>query len=488
MLTKKKIFISYASEDINWARGLHGLLKICDLEPWMAPDDIDPGQRWKDAIRNAVENADFVVACLSQYSVAKRGYVQREFRLALDLCQEMPSGQIFLIPVRITPCTVPDLQVTGLNLRELHWIDAFSENSLGKLLSSVGINRETSAKSIFRWLGESASITASLPDFHNWGSLTVDVERMQNQTTMIPVSSDGMIKEFPAVPEGEPFIPPMGRGITGRVTLPTSSRGFSSGSGIHHRILTNIHEAGASGTTVFKNEVDGSELVVIPKGEFITGDSNHALLFANQLPSGPEKIASLPAFAISTHPVTIKQFHDFLIHTDYKGGVELAREDVEERANHPITSVSLVEAARYCAWAGGRLPTELEWEKAARGIDGRPYPWGWHKPHDRYCNFGNPNGGTTEVDKYPEGASPYGCLDMAGNVWEWCSTRVKKEELEKISNTDFGSLEKPPYYIVKGGSYYHEAAACRVGGRYFGSKRTRSPLWGFRLAMDAERS
>ena len=154
---------------------------------------------------------------------------------------------------------------------------------------------------------------------------------------------------------------------------------------------------------------DGKEMVRVPAGEFLYGDKK-------------EKV-NLPEFWIDKTPVTNAEYVHFVTETKreplqhWKG-----KTPPKNIADHPVTYVSWQDAVAYAEWAGKRLPTEQEWEKAARGTDGREYPWG--KWENGCCNSSEAGvGGTTPVGKYsPQGDSPYGCVDMAGNVWEWTAS------------------------------------------------------------------
>jgi formylglycine-generating enzyme required for sulfatase activity len=114
---------------------------------------------------------------------------------------------------------------------------------------------------------------------------------------------------------------------------------------------------------------------------------------------------------------------------------------------HPVIYVTWYGAGAYAKWADKKLPSEKEWEKAARGINGRVYPWGNEFDVTRCNTSESGNEGTTHVDKYPEGTSPYGCYDMAGNVWEW---------------TDSWHGEKKEEKVLRGGSWnlYKDYARC----------------------------
>lgn len=157
------------------------------------------------------------------------------------------------------------------------------------------------------------------------------------------------------------------------------------------------------------------EMVLVPAGKFIFGKP------------GSTKEINLPAFHIDKYEVTNKQFARFNLDHRYE----------PEKANFPVTMVSLYDANAHCEALDKRLPTEQEWEKAARGTDGRAYPWG--NEFDKIACITSENavdGQPAEVGSCEKGASPYGAMDMAGNVWEWTSSWDER------------------YSILKGGSFF----------------------------------
>jgi hypothetical protein len=189
----------------------------------------------------------------------------------------------------------------------------------------------------------------------------------------------------------------------------------------------------------------------------------------------------LKPFQIARYPVTVEEYRRFLEDDGYQnepcwragGFSKYARpkrwDEQILHSNCPVTGVSWFEASAYCAWGGARLPTEPEWELAARGHAGREYPWGDEGPDERRANFDMRVGYPTPVGLYPAGATPEGVADMAGNVWEWVEGWYDRDEEVRV---------------LRGGSFDYGIEDLRSVGRDGGAPALKDNLIGFRCARD----
>jgi serine/threonine protein kinase len=228
-------------------------------------------------------------------------------------------------------------------------------------------------------------------------------------------------------------------------------------------------------------DVDGTELLRVPGGKFAMGPSRREVF--------------LDEYYLARHPVTNRQFELFVLTTNYRPeDSEAGRFLAHLRGqpcptlllDHPVVFVSWLDAEAYCRWAGRRLPSEAEWEKAARGTDGRRYPWGREDPTDQHASFGKPRGGHSDaVGLHGAGASPYGCEDMAGNVWEWCedrdSPRFYLSGPERNPRNTAGPATAP--HVVRGGSFAFDARSLRTYARNSFQPHFRLEYVGFRVAL-----
>lgn len=181
-------------------------------------------------------------------------------------------------------------------------------------------------------------------------------------------------------------------------------------------------------------------MVLVPGGPFLTGSDDPEADEA----VGPLREASVPSFYIDETEVTNAEVK----------AVDPGYEFPEGREHHPATGLTRAEAAAILSKMGKRLPTALEWEKAARGTDGRSFPWGFEN-REGVAHVGDVTqgcrleSGLAPVGSYPEGASPYGCLDMVGNAWEWVSDDAPG---------------KPVRHLIRGGAYGYPQRHNRVYG------------------------
>lgn len=187
------------------------------------------------------------------------------------------------------------------------------------------------------------------------------------------------------------------------------------------------------------------EMVVIPAGKFIFGKP------------GATKEISLPAYSIDKYEVTNRQYAKFNLDHKYE----------PSKANYPVTMVSLYDANSHCEALDKRLPTEQEWEKAARGTDGRTYPWG--NEFNQIACITSENaleGQPVAVGSCDKGASPYGAMDMAGNVWEWTASWNDR------------------YSILRGGSFFEDRNSAMVFSALFSIPDDSKDYIGFRCVKD----
>lgn len=211
-------------------------------------------------------------------------------------------------------------------------------------------------------------------------------------------------------------------------------------------------------------EIDsnGAPMILVPAGPFEMGTE------AGESDDEPVHTVTLGDFYIDKYEVTNTQFATFLneegnqseggstwmrivragidVHIEQSGGVWQIEDGF---ADHPVVNVTWYGAAAYCEWRGARLPTEAEWEKAARGTDGRTYPWGEESPNSSLMNY---KSATVPVGNQPDGASPYGVLDMVGNVWEWVADVYASDYYDNSPSEDPQGPNEGELRVIRGGS------------------------------------
>ncbi len=286
--------------------------------------------------------------------------------------------------------------------------------------------------------------------------------------------------------------------------------------------------------SAFVSENDGMTLVYVPEGQFLMGTSEEQkqILLSHDVPleaiilEMPQHTVELDAFWIDKTEITNAQFRQFVNVTGYLTDAEKTDDrqvfdfttnnwvnmsgvnwmhpqgpgsNLDGLENHPVVVVSWNDAFAYCNWAGRRLPTEAEWEKAARGTDQRDFPWGSQGPEGNLLNLADAelNTGwsfldmddgyrfTAPVGSYPDGASPYGALDMAGNVWEWVADWFGSygAAIQTNPGGPLTGLER----VERGGGWFNTVGQARTAARDKYNPGYSDFNGGFRCAMDAGR-
>jgi formylglycine-generating enzyme required for sulfatase activity len=240
----------------------------------------------------------------------------------------------------------------------------------------------------------------------------------------------------------------------------------------------------ANQTTVERDDVP---MVNIPEGSFIRG-SSEGTGRSDEMPR--EKIY-VDAFSIDKFEVTNKRYLAFIAATGHKEPFNVYEEGtlfkVADIHDLPVVQVTWHDAADYCQWVGKRLPTEAEWEKAARGTDGRIYPWGNEEPSPLHANYDREWAGKETlkpVGSLPQGTSPYGVQDMSGNAREWVQDWYDKDYYQQAPKRNPKGPDKSLLKVIRGGGWRSFDSDIRAAARGKGGFALKTHGTGFRCARD----
>ncbi|HOD06436.1 MAG TPA: SUMF1/EgtB/PvdO family nonheme iron enzyme, partial [Anaerolineaceae bacterium] len=240
----------------------------------------------------------------------------------------------------------------------------------------------------------------------------------------------------------------------------------------------------------------------IPAGRFLMGSDPKKDRYA-QTEEQPQHEVELGEYYIARYPVTVAQFRAFVEQSGYKPNT---RSSLEGLPNHPVVRVAWYDALSYCDWLTAQLPqlpnlpaelrrgwrvtlpSEAEWERAARGTDGRIYPWGDQFDTEKANINDTGIGGTSAIGCFPDGASPCGALDMSGNVWEWTRSLWSKNYPYPDTGADRKTRERftsdnKDGMVLRGGSWNHVSRDARCAYRNWINPDLRNDVIGFRVSL-----
>ncbi|NLF50449.1 MAG: formylglycine-generating enzyme family protein, partial [Leptolinea sp.] len=243
-----------------------------------------------------------------------------------------------------------------------------------------------------------------------------------------------------------------------------------------------IEPTAVSNFITMTRKKDGMIMVFVPEGTFKMGSNSFESI------EKPEHTIKLSAYWIDQTEITNDMYTQCV---KAKACQPPLSNDSAKRDgyytnpnfdHYPVVNVDWNRATAYCEWIGGRLPTEAEWEKAARGTTGRLYPWGDNAPHENLINYDGIYSDTTSVGRFPAGVSPFGAFDMSGNVWEWVADWYDEiyyqgSYFENPTGPTFGTL-----HLLRGGSWSSDIDSIRTTYRFRNKASYTNSQIGFRCA------
>ena len=369
-----QVFISYSRKDLSFIERLAADLKSAGIDVWYDVTRIAGGARWRSEIENALRHSQYVIVVLSPDSIVSE-WVEREFLFSSNLKRN-------IIPLMYRACEVP------LNYVDLNYIDVQGENyrrNFDELLKALGI-------------GEAAStLPASLSMAPSVKRPTRSLAIMGGVAVLAGLSLGSLVLKGWLAPEPTPTAETIPTWTSSPTTVPASATPAP------------LEIADAQGIT----------MVLVPAGKFILGSN------LGNFNERPVHEVELDAFYMDLYEVTNATYQACVDTGECTppginslGGFLTNYYDDTQYAEYPVVYVNWFQARTYCEWRDAQLPSEAQWEKAARGTEGFTYPWGPYLTCNR-ANYAGCINLTSEVGSFPDGVSPYGVHDLAGNVWEW---------------------------------------------------------------------
>jgi formylglycine-generating enzyme required for sulfatase activity len=553
--TEHQVFISYASDNISSTTSDRQVAdRICialesqGIRCWIAHRDILPGDDWLNAIIDAVQGSKVIVLVFSA-NTEESEWVKDEVKIALD-------KKIKIIPIRIED-VFPRGSLRILKFR-CQWMDAFPqprekhlEQLAATVLKHLGItpampskDEEKPTKVVkevirdekikpkkplpYKRMLIAVSIVillfAAVFFISKWVKKEVISTGKTSEEIVKPVDVTGNTpeKQEPAGETQQKSIEKTpGKKVDIKLTQEASTKKAEKISQEEPAFIKEVKSKGAQVKPIGKDSWEAYypgydiTMIYIPPGEFMMGQTDEEKKWLiDQIgekdynsyykDETPLHKVYMDGYWIGKYEVTFVQYDRYCNETKIK------KPDDEGwgRENRPVINVSWNEAGAYCQWLSDKtglqfnLPTESQWEKAARGNDQRKYPWGNHEPYYNgkwyvnYCAYDSwekrgEDGFlyTAPVGSFPLGASPYGLPDMAGNVWEWCSDRYDSDYYKNLTREN--KIIKNPAgpdsgsdRVFRGGDWGSYARSLRCAYRDDGGPSDRGSNLGFRLRQD----
>ncbi|MGF1488268.1 MAG: SUMF1/EgtB/PvdO family nonheme iron enzyme, partial [Prochloraceae cyanobacterium] len=416
-----------------------------------------------------IKNSSIFLACFSSVSVSKTGFIQRELKLALDRYAEMPEGKIYLIPLRLEECEIPELERDdlGIKLRDLHWLDYWEEDGFEILIRSLEFSQGRDPELKLR---ELRKLRDKIPQ----------TQKFQQEINNIKIESVDVVT-----------VNPQGQIIQ---KAPQQFKYF--------------RENLAIGVDL--------ELAQIPAGSFMMGTEDaeierlcntyHQEWFKNE---SPQHKVTVRAFWMSRYPITQAQWQVVAgwekVEIDLDPDPSYFKEDYQgiTRWNRPVECVSWNDAIEFCKRLSKktkreyRLPSEAQWEYACRASTMTPFHFGETISTELANYDGKYNYDRGVKGKYREQTTPvgyfkvannFGLYDMHGNVWEWCEDDWH-DNYDNAPNDDTARIyAESSTKVIRGGSWLGSPTNCRSAYRNYYDPGNRDSNIGFRVVRLAPRS